>query len=89
MITLAEKEPFLVTEWSVKNQPITPHDVSYGSNKIVWWHGICGHEWRASIKSRATGKQTGCPYCSGHRVLKGFNDLETLTPWIAESWSSL
>jgi DNA-directed RNA polymerase subunit RPC12/RpoP len=87
MISLAEKAPFLTSEWSVKNQPLTPDDVSYGSNKIVWWNGICGHEWQASIKSRATGKQTGCPYCSGNRVLKGFNDLSTRFPEIASEWS--
>jgi len=87
MVSLTEKAPFLIAEWSVKNQPLTPDDVSFGSNKIVWWHGICGHEWQASIKSRATGKQTGCPFCSGHRVLKGFNDLETRFPDVAKEWS--
>lgn len=87
MISLAEQAPFLTAEWSVRNQPLTPDDVSYGSNKIVWWSGICGHEWQASVKSRATGKQTGCPYCSGNRVLKGFNDLATRFPEIASEWS--
>jgi len=87
MISLAEKAPFLTVEWSVKNQPLTPDDVSYGSNKIVWWHGICGHEWQASIKSRSTGRLSGCPYCTGHRVLKGYNDLATRFPEIAAEWS--
>ena len=29
---------------------------------------------------------SGCPYCAGKKVLKGFNDLATLEPKVAESW---
>ena len=28
----------------------------------------------------------GCPYCSGRRVLAGFNDLATLQPETAAQW---
>ncbi len=38
-----------------------------------------GHTWHASVKSR-TRAGTGCPYCSGNRVLAGFNDLATTHP---------
>lgn len=31
-------------------------------------------------------KTPGCPYCSGHRVLKGFNDLVTLVPELISDW---
>lgn len=27
-----------------------------------------------------------CPYCSGMRVLQGFNDLATVNPAIAKEW---
>lgn len=84
---LSAVQPYLTTEWSEKNHPLSPDDVSYGSNRIVWWKGACGHEWQASIKSRATGRQSGCPFCSGNRVLPGFNDLETRFPDIASEWS--
>lgn len=84
--SLAEICPNLISEWSEKNT-LQASEVSYGSNKIIWWKGKCGHEWEASAKSRATGKHTGCPYCSGNRVLKGFNDLETRFPGIAAEWS--
>ena len=80
-------QPHLTTEWSSKNYPLTPDDVSYGSNRIVWWQGSCGHEWKASIKSRATGRQSGCPYCYGNKVLAGFNDLATRFPDVALEWS--
>ncbi len=84
---LSSIAPYLLVEWSEKNYPLTPDDVSYGSNRKVWWKGVCGHEGQAAIKSRATGKQSGCPYCSGNRVLAGFNDLETRFPNVAAEWS--
>ena len=47
--------------------------------------GKCGHRWEASPKSRSNGE--GCPYCSGKRVLIGFNDLGSLYPGLAAEWS--
>ena len=84
---LSNVQPHLSNEWSTRNYPLTPDDVSYGSHRIVWWQGSCGHEWQASVKSRATGRQSGCPYCSGNKVLAGFNDLATRFPDIAAEWS--
>ena len=42
--SLAEVHPELVSEWSEKNLPLTPDDITFGSNKKVWWRGACGHE---------------------------------------------
>ena len=42
--SLAEVHPELVSEWSEKNLPLTPDDITFGSNKKVWWKGTCGHE---------------------------------------------
>lgn len=84
-ITLAEKCPRLIREWSSRNLPLTPGDVSYGSNKRVWWKGKCGHEWKANIKNRVRGAD--CPYCAGNRIQKGFNDLATLVPELVGEWS--
>jgi len=47
--------PEVAKQWSTHNFPLLPKDVSYGSNKKVWWRGECGHEWQASPHSR-TGK---------------------------------
>ena len=44
--SLAEVHPELVSEWSEKNLPLTPDDITFGSNKKVWWKGACGHEWK-------------------------------------------
>ena len=81
---LALENPELVLEWSENNE-LSPMDVTIGSHKKVWWKGKCGHEWEAIIKNRVNG--SGCPYCSGNKVLKGFNDLATLFPDIAAEWS--
>ncbi|WP_095674337.1 zinc-ribbon domain-containing protein [Candidatus Planktophila versatilis] len=40
------------------------------------------HIWKDTPGNRVNGR--GCPYCSGHQVLVGFNDLETTHPEIAE-----
>lgn len=36
--SLAEVHPELVFEWSEKNLPLTPDDITFGSNKKVWWN---------------------------------------------------
>ncbi len=82
---LSEKHPELIKEWSEKNSPLTADDVTFGSNKLYWWKGDCGHEWQASAKSRSSGEK--CPICSGARVIDGINDLQTLNPNISAEWS--
>ena len=83
--SLAEVHPELVSEWSEKNLPLTPDDITFGSNKKVWWKGACGHEWQTSVKARSSGEK--CPICSGTRVIAGINDLATLEPLLAKQWS--
>lgn len=78
--------PQIASEWHpTLNGTDKPEQYSYGSHKSVWWIGKCGHEWKAPIKARVTYR-TGCPYCSGNKVLKGFNDLATMHPELAEEW---
>lgn len=75
----------LISEWNwEKNSEVSPSEVTVGSNKKVWWIGTCGHSWIAAVKSRNIGR--GCPYCAGGSLLKGFNDLQTIAPKIAEGW---
>ncbi len=54
-----------------------------GSNKKLSWICSKNHRWDAVLASRALGGN-GCPYCSGLKVLPGFNDLQTLFPEIAK-----
>ena len=77
--------PTLASEWHpMLNGDLTPNDVTYGTNKKVWWLGKCGHEWQETVANRT--KNRNCPFCSGHRVLKGFNDLATTNPELAKEW---
>lgn len=65
-----------------------PTTVKKASNNKLKWKCKVGHNWMASPADRISGKQTGrpngCPFCSGQRLLKGFNDLETVSPGIAK-----
>ena len=83
--SLAEVHPELISEWSEKNLLLTPDDITFGSNKKVWWKGACGHEWQTSVKARSNGEK--CPICSGARVIAGINDLVTLEPLLVKQWS--
>lgn len=73
---LSQVHPELVSEWSERNLPLTPDEITYGSNKVVWWKGTCGHEWKTSVKARSKGEN--CPICSGARVIEGINDLASM-----------
>ena len=59
-----------------------PTKVSFGNSKTVLWKCELDHHYRARINHRATGVSS-CHFCSGHKVLKGFNDLATLNPRLA------
>lgn len=84
---LATVNPSIAAQWHpVKNLPNTPGATLSGSHKKAWWLCGEGHEWEASVKSRAVGN-TGCPYCSNQKVLKGYNDLESRCPDIAAMWN--
>ncbi len=83
--TVSEKCPELAAQWSNRNLPLMPSDVTIGSHKRVWWRGSCGHEWQAIVKNRVNGSD--CPYCNSNQLLKGFNDLATMKPELVSEWS--
>ena len=83
---LSTLAPEIALQWHPsKNSDCTPKDVTINSHRKVWWLGPCGHEWRASIADRNSGR--GCPYCAGKKVLKGYNDLQTVNPTLAKEWN--
>ena len=78
--------PSLAKEWHFeKNNGLTPADVLPNSSKIVWWRCVKGHDYQSTVSGRNNGH--GCPYCSNHKVLKGYNDLQTLNPVLAKEWN--
>ena len=81
---LATTHPALLLEWDFEKNSFPPTEVSSGSEKKVWWKCEHGHSWEAVVCSRTKG--VGCPYCSGQRVWKGFNDLATTHPNLLSKW---
>lgn len=82
---LMTTNPKLAQEWNyLKNMPLTPESVTYGSDKSVWWQCARGHEWKAVIGDRSRGN--GCPWCAGKYLIVGENDLATIDPDLAREW---
>lgn len=62
-----------------------PAEVAVKSGKKVWWKcSKCSHEWQAVIVDRVNGR--GCPVCAGRVTKKGYNDLATQYPNLADEW---
>lgn len=83
---LATLRPDLLKEWDFdSNIDFNPHNISanYSAKKLAW---ICekGHRFEATPHKRNNGRN--CPYCSGKKVLKGFNDLASRRPDVIMFW---
>jgi len=83
---LASQFPAIASQWHpTKNGSLSPEGVTPYSNRKVWWRCSLGHEYTAAVSAR-TMNGSDCPYCAGHKVLAGFNDLATLEPKVAAQW---
>ena len=89
---MAEKKyiidnPDLMAEWDWKKNDelgLNPSTITSGSNKKVWWTCKNHHSWQDTVGNRTNNRN--CPYCSGHRVWVGFNDLATTHGALCEEW---
>jgi hypothetical protein len=86
--SLADTHPAIAKEWHpTKNGTLTPHEITAGSNKKVWW--LCSknksHEWQAPCYDRTGKHKSGCAFCSGRRVHPS-NCLANLNPELAKEW---
>jgi len=85
--SLATLFPELAKEWHPKeNGELSPADVTFGSNRVVWWQCPRGkdHVFQNSVRTRTkTGK--GCPFCHGLKA-STTNSLVSLFPNIAAEW---
>ena len=87
MNDLKTLHPDLMDEWNFeRNTDIHPEMLFPKSGKKVWWKCKQGHEWEAYVSNRVS-KNYKCPYCTGVKVLVGFNDLKTLRPDIIREWN--
>jgi len=74
----------LMEQWDSDKNQLDPSQLTLGSGKKAWWKCDKGHSWEAIIANRRKG--TDCPYCTGRKVLVGFNDLQTCNPALAKEW---
>ena len=67
-----------------KNGNINARNISFGSDKKVWWKCDKGedHEWEAIVYSV---NENACPICNGKKVVNS-NCLATTHPQIANKW---
>ena len=70
MVSLLDAFPDIAAQWDYeRNDELTPADVSYGSNKIVWWKcSLCGHSYKKKIANRTAPakrktESEKCPIC--------------------------
>jgi very-short-patch-repair endonuclease len=76
----------LVDQYRLDNE-VPLLEIRIGAKGTVNWECGRGHRWAAKIANRIH-LGNGCPYCSGHRVIPGETDLETLYPDVAKDWSA-
>lgn len=82
--SLAARSPDLAREWHPKkNGKLRPEQVIAGTGRAAWWRCASGHDWRASIASRAAG--AGCPYCA-NKLASATNSLLACLPDVAREW---
>jgi DNA-directed RNA polymerase subunit RPC12/RpoP len=78
--------PDLISQWDYEaNGDLNPSNLLSGSNRKAWWTCELGHKFQQQVSSR-TLAFSGCPYCSGQKVLEGFNDFATKAPNLLAEW---
>jgi hypothetical protein len=91
--TLAVQHPELVRELDRgRNESLDPAAIAANSNRKLWWRcRTCGHQWDATVGSRAAGH--GCPHCynerrrtKGPRAVPTEQSVQALHPTLAAEW---
>ena len=81
----ASQYPEFLKYWDYNKNTIQPNEITYGSNKKVWWICDKGHSFEKVING-IWKDQKICYYCSGAKILAGYNDISTTHPGIAKWW---
>jgi hypothetical protein len=80
---LQSQNPKLAGEWHpTLNLPLTPSQVTCGSDIKVWWTCSRQHEWQAVISSRSHGN--GCPECA--KGLQSSLPEKTILYYVKKYW---
>ena len=80
---LATLRPDLLEWWS-PNNTLDPSMIAKSTNRYALWMCKSGHEWKEKCSNIASSEKRRCPYCSGHKVIKGFNSLSDTHPKLKE-----
>jgi hypothetical protein len=76
----------VIAQWHPdKNKGVKAIDLDSGSHRVVWWLCNKGHSYDREVRRQLF---MSCPYCSGKRILSGFNDLATLNPALTAQWDN-
>lgn len=59
-------------------QDVYTDDEYINNSTKIWFYCSKGHRWQSIPATISRGG--GCPYCSGKKVLRGFNDIATTSP---------
>lgn len=78
--------PHILQEWDYeRNQGIDPDTFTAYTHTKIWW--VCRrsnkHRWKASVRNRAVGNKTGCPFCTSQTSspeIRLFVELKSLFP---------
>ncbi len=82
---LARTNPELIEFWDFEKNKRKPTELSHGSHEKVWWKCKKGHTYQQALNKKVSRK-SGCPVCSGRRIVAGINDFATAFPEIAKEW---
>ena len=85
---LQSNHPDLVNSewnWTENNKlGLKPDEITCSTGRKASWHcDDCNGDYMMSIKHKTRGVK--CPYCAGKRVLKGYNDLNSMYPELVQS----
>ena len=83
--TLDLSHPDSLNDWDFDKNTINPSEVTIGTKKKVWWKCSKGHSY-LSTPSNHISLNRSCPFCSGRKVLKGYNDFATEHPELLNEW---
>ena len=85
--SLLSNFPKLIEEWDFDKNEISPSEISFGSNKNVWWKCSENHSFSMNPKTRTRkGMEQNCPYCSNRRI-DNSNSLISLKPEWVSDWN--
>ena len=88
---LASKHPKVAAMWSSKNKKAASEVTARNAKKAIFVCPDCKQEFEATIYSVVNSVNdncTGCPVCTGKKVVPGINDLASQCPKAAAMWSS-